>query len=43
MVAKSVVLQNLKNQRHVYVAEKYENLQMKTCLCVYQHNEALSG
>ena len=30
MVAKSVFLQNLKNQRHVYVAEKYENLQIKT-------------
>ena len=30
MVAKSVVLQNLKNHRHVYVAQKYENLQMKT-------------
>ena len=24
MVAKSVVLQNLKNQRHVYAAQKYE-------------------
>ena len=43
MVAKSVVSQNLKNQRHVYAAQKYENLQMKTLLFVYQHNEALSG
>jgi len=36
MVAKSVDigLQNLKNQRHVYVAQKYENLQMKTILFV---------
>jgi len=34
MVAKSVVIQNLKNQRHVYVAQKYENLQMKTFVCV---------
>ena len=40
MVAKSVVLQNLKNQRDVYAAQKYENA---SCLCVYQHNEALSG
>jgi len=34
MVAKSVVLQNLKNQGHVYVAHKYENLQMRTLVCV---------
>jgi len=34
MVAKSVVIQNLKNQRLVYVSQKYENLQMKTLLFV---------
>jgi len=34
MVAKSVVLQNLKNERHVYVAQKYEHLYMKTLLFV---------
>jgi len=37
MVAKSVVLQNLKNQWHVYAAQKYENLHMKktfVCVCI---------
>jgi len=34
MVAKSVVLRNLKNQMHVYAAQKYENLHMKTLLSV---------
>ena len=34
MVAKSVVLQNLKNQRHVYVTQKYEKLHMKILLFV---------
>jgi len=34
MVANSVVLQNLKNQRHVYAAQKYEKLHMKILLFV---------
>jgi len=42
--AKSVVLQNLKNQSHVYVAQKYENLHMKTlCVCVCISIMKLSG
>ena len=33
MVAKSVVLQNLRNHRHVYVAQKYENASY-VCVCI---------
>ena len=36
MVAKSVVLQNLKNQRHVYAAQKYEKLHNENSfVCVF--------
>jgi len=37
MVAKSVVLQNLKNQRHVYAAQKYKKIAYENyfvCVCI---------